>query len=69
MGPFRVNLSKSGVGYSIGGRGFRVGVSGKGKQYTTFNIPGTGIHYRSYRGCLSLWIILGVAIYGAIHFK
>jgi len=24
LGPFRVNLSKSGVGYSVGGRGFRV---------------------------------------------
>ncbi len=27
LGPFRVNLSKSGVGYSVGGRGFRVGIN------------------------------------------
>ena len=27
LGPFRVNLSSSGVGYSVGGRGFRVGKS------------------------------------------
>jgi hypothetical protein len=48
MGPFRVNLSKSGVGYSVGGRGFRMGQSGSGRRYTTFNLPGTGIGYRSY---------------------
>ena len=27
FGPFRVNLSKSGIGYSVGGKGFRVGTS------------------------------------------
>ena len=43
VGPFRVNLSKSGVGYSIGGKGFRTGVSAGGKRYTTFGIPGTGV--------------------------
>lgn len=31
--PFRVNLSKSGLGYSIGGRGFRVGTSARGNKY------------------------------------
>jgi hypothetical protein len=25
LGPFRVNIGKSGLGYSVGGRGFRVG--------------------------------------------
>jgi hypothetical protein len=33
LGPFRVNLSKSGVGYSLGGRGFRVGTTARGKKY------------------------------------
>ena len=33
LGPFRVNLSKSGVGYSVGGRGFRVGTTARGKKY------------------------------------
>ena len=32
LGPFRVNLSKSGVGYSVGGRGFRVGTTARGKK-------------------------------------
>jgi hypothetical protein len=33
LGPFRVNLSKSGLGYSFGGRGFRVGTTPRGKKY------------------------------------
>jgi hypothetical protein len=32
-GLFRVNLSKSGVGYSVGGRGFRVGTTARGRKY------------------------------------
>jgi hypothetical protein len=55
LGPFRVNLSKSGVGYSVGGRGFRVGTTSRGRKYTNFSIPGTGIGYRkSGAGCLVL---------------
>jgi len=55
LGPFRVNLSKSGVGYSVGDRGFRVGTTARGKKYTSFSIPGTGVGYRkSGAGCLVL---------------
>ncbi|NQX02365.1 DUF4236 domain-containing protein [bacterium] len=53
FGPFRVNLSKSGVGYSAGGRGFRVGRSGSGRKYSAFSLPGTGVGYRG-SGCLVL---------------
>lgn len=53
LGPFRVNLSQSGVGYSVGGRGFRVGTTSRGRKYTSFSIPGTGVGYRKYgSGCL-----------------
>lgn len=55
LGPFRVNVSKAGVGYSVGGRGFRTGVSAKGRRYSTFSLPGTGVGYRADhpgRGCL-----------------
>lgn len=53
LGPFRVNLSRGGVGWSVGGRGFRTGRSGRGRKYTTISIPGTGVGYRtSSRGCL-----------------
>ena len=53
FGPFRVNLSKSGVGYSVGGQGFRVGKSARGRRYSAFSIPGTGVGYRG-GGCLVL---------------
>jgi hypothetical protein len=53
LGPFRVNLSGSGVGYSVGGRGFRVGKSSRGRSYTAFSVPGTGVGYRG-KGCLIL---------------
>jgi hypothetical protein len=55
LGLFRVNLRKSGLGYSVGGRGFRVGTTARGKKYTSFSIPGTGVGYRkSGAGCLVL---------------
>jgi hypothetical protein len=57
IGPFRVNLSKSGVGWSVGGRGFRVGRDARGRPTKHASIPGTGIGHRTVgrrgaRGCL-----------------
>ena len=49
-GPVRVNFSKSGVGYSIGGKGFRVTKKANGGVRTTASIPGTGISYVSESG-------------------
>ena len=45
LGPVRVNLSKSGVGYSVGGKGFRATKKAGGGFRTTASIPGTGISY------------------------
>lgn len=45
FGPFRLNFSKSGVGYSVGGKGFRVTHKATGGVRTTASIPGTGISY------------------------
>lgn len=45
LGPININLSKSGVGFSAGFKGFRVGASPNGVKRTTFSIPGTGIRY------------------------
>lgn len=47
MGPVRVNLSNSGVGYSVGGKGLRVTKKAGGGTKTTVGIPGTGISYSS----------------------
>ena len=45
LGPLRINLSKSGVGFSLGVKGFRVGRSAKGKNTATVSLPGTGLSY------------------------
>jgi hypothetical protein len=44
----RINLSKSGVGVSVGPKGLKVGVDGKGRRYSSVGIPGTGISQRTY---------------------
>jgi len=64
-----MNLSTRGIGYSVGGRGFRTGISGSGRRYTSFSLPGTGFGYRTYgrrrtHGCL-FWlviIVLGILV-------
>lgn len=49
FGPIRINLSKSGVGYSIGTKGYRVTKKANGGYRTTASIPGTGIsHVKDY---------------------
>ena len=50
LGPLKLHFSKSGVGYSVGVRGFRVGKDAKGRSYTAASIPGTGLYSRTYSG-------------------
>ena len=50
FGPLRVNFSKSGVGYSVGGKGCRVTKRADGKTQTTASVPGTGIAYTKVSG-------------------
>jgi len=45
----RINLSKSGIGFSVGGRGFHAGVDSNGRRYTSAGLPGTGISWREYK--------------------
>lgn len=77
FGPLKINVSKSGVGYSVGGKGFRVTKRADGKTQTTASIPGSGISYTSVSGeenkkmaknkssknagCL-VWIIVLIAV-------
>lgn len=42
---FRINMSKSGIGYSWGVKGFRITKTAKGTTRKTFSVPGTGISY------------------------
>lgn len=44
-GGFRINFSKSGVGYSFGGKGFRYTKTARGTNRATVSIPGTGISW------------------------
>ncbi len=45
MGGFRINLSKSGIGYSFGVPGLRYTKMANGRDRTTYSIPGTGLSY------------------------
>lgn len=44
-GGFRINLSKSGIGYSWGTKGYRVSRTARGTTRRTYSIPGTGISW------------------------
>jgi len=44
-GGFRINLSKSGIGYSWGVPGYRITKTARGTTRKTYFIPGTGISY------------------------
>lgn len=46
LGPFRINISKSGISYSFGFAGFRTGVNSKGRRYSSVSVPGTGVRYQ-----------------------
>lgn len=44
-GGFKINLSKSGIGYSWGMPGMRYSKLANGRERNTYSIPGTGISY------------------------
>ena len=48
IGPVRTNISKGGIGSSIGFFGFRIGVSAEGRKYWSFGLRGTGLYYIKY---------------------
>ena len=45
VGPFRLNMSKSGIGWSVGVPGLRYSQKAGGGSRVTASIPGTGISY------------------------
>ena len=52
-GGFKVNLSKSGIGYSWGIKGYRISRTARGTTRRTYSIPGTGISYVDETGSRS----------------
>ena len=49
-GGFRINLSKSGIGYSWGTKGYRVTRTSRGTTRRTYTLPGTGLSYTQESG-------------------
>jgi hypothetical protein len=49
LGPLTLNLSKSGLGLSLGVRGFHAGITATGRHYVSANLPGTGLYYRKFQ--------------------
>jgi hypothetical protein len=43
----RLNLSKSGIGFSARRTGLRFGMDPKEKRYVSVGLPGTGLSYRA----------------------
>ena len=46
----QLNLSKSGIGGSVGRTGLRLGLDAKRKKYFSVGLPGTGLSYRTFLG-------------------
>jgi hypothetical protein len=45
----RLNLSRSGIGLSVGARGAHIGITARGQHYASIGIPGTGVSWREYQ--------------------
>ena len=50
FGLFRINFSKSGIGFSYGVPGYRVTKMANGRTRKTVSIPGTGVSHVSESG-------------------
>jgi hypothetical protein len=57
-----VNLSKSGVSTSVGGRGATLNV-GHGQRTVTLGVPGTGL---SYRAPVNRTVVIGLVLVCAV---
>jgi hypothetical protein len=63
-----INLSKSGVSASVGGKGSTINVNAAGRRQVTLGIPGTGLSYRtSLSGALIVALIAVAVIVGVAY--
>jgi hypothetical protein len=61
----KVNLSKSRVSTSLGGRGATVNVGADGRRMVTVGIPGTGMSYRApLTGTVVVLLLAAVVVFG-----
>ena len=49
-GGFRLNLTKRGIGMSVGGRGLRRSWHSTGRRTTSAGLPGTGLSWQKVEG-------------------
>lgn len=54
----RINLSKSRISTSLGGKGATMNVGPDGKPMVTVGIPGTGMSYRQSLGLMQVLILI-----------
>jgi len=72
----RLNLSKSGIGASVGRTGLRLGLDAKRRKYFSVGLPGTGLSYRTFFGRPVTpetlkkvgYVVIAVLIIGALAF-
>jgi hypothetical protein len=63
----KINLSKTGVSTSVGGKGATLNV-GHGKKNVTLGIPGTGLSYRTpASGQLLILAVIVIALVGIAY--
>jgi Protein of unknown function (DUF4236) len=62
----RINLSKSRVSTSLGGRGATVNVGADGRRMVTLGVPGTGMSYRAPLTGTMLVLLLAAVIVVAL---
>lgn len=64
----KINLSKTGVSTSVGGRGASVNVGMTGRRTINLGIPGTGLSYRApLNGTLVLLVIAAAVVVGLAY--
>ncbi len=63
-----INLSKTGVSTSLGGRGASVNVGTQGQRTINIGIPGTGLSYRApISGTIIVLVLAAVLLVGVAY--
>ena len=65
LGPVRINLSKSGLGVSVGAKGLRLGTGPKGSYW---HAGRQGLYYRKNLGGKWWLVIVGLAIVAGVAY-